>query len=44
MDVHSSHLDNRPPLVAGKPETRKYQLVYRDANEQEYGIAVKTGV
>ncbi|MBI5684705.1 MAG: hypothetical protein HZC54_06465 [Verrucomicrobia bacterium] len=38
MDVHSPYLDNRAPLVPGKPETREYQLVYRDKNEQEYGV------
>ncbi|MCX6899535.1 MAG: hypothetical protein NT105_12650 [Verrucomicrobia bacterium] len=38
MDVHSPYLDNRAPLVPGQPETREFQLVYRDSSEQEYGV------
>jgi hypothetical protein len=37
-DTHSPYVDNRPLLVAGKPEKRKYMARFLK-NDQEYGPA-----
>ena len=33
FDGYSPYLDNRPPLVSGQPEERRYRLRYRDKDE-----------
>lgn len=35
-DMNSPFIDARPPLVAGKPETRRYRLIYI-VDDQPYG-------
>jgi hypothetical protein len=33
-DTHSPYVDNRPMLVAGKPELRQYRAIYVVADQE----------